>query len=156
MASEVTRSEPRRLVIGGPSVQKFRPLSAVLPMSAARSRHIPPHSFNIRPKNLKMSLAGPLPLRVVAPIRAVSASQPLCQRRRISQSTRAQPQRPALTARRRQNAPPIRIRVRNPLICQSELSTDSSFSTSTLHPPTPQYPTPTKPSVSTRMHPQPR
>ncbi|KAF2824365.1 hypothetical protein CC86DRAFT_354353 [Ophiobolus disseminans] len=55
-----------------------------------------------------MSLAGPLPLKAVAPFRAATASRPLCQRRRISQSTRAQPKRPSLTVRKQQTAPSIR------------------------------------------------
>jgi hypothetical protein len=150
MASEVTRSATRHWWTERPKV------STSECCVTHQCRSIAPYIHHIHStyvyKEFKMSLAGPLPLRVVAPIRAVSASQPLCQRRRISQSTRAQPQRPALTARRRQNAPPIRIRVRKPPINQNELSTDSSFSTSTPHRPTPQYPTPTRPSVSTRMH----
>ncbi|KAH3983196.1 hypothetical protein HBI56_148670 [Parastagonospora nodorum] len=55
-----------------------------------------------------MSLAGPMPLRAVAPLRAVSTSRPLCQRRRISTANRAQPKRPSVTVRRQQNAPSIR------------------------------------------------
>ena len=56
--------------------------------------------------NLKMSLAGPLPLKAVAPIRAIR-----CQRRCISQSTRPQSNRPSIPARtQRQKAPSIRVR----------------------------------------------
>jgi len=50
-----------------------------------------------------MSLTGPLPLKAVAPIRAVSASRPLtsqCQRRRITQSSRPPPKRPSVASRR--------------------------------------------------------
>lgn len=55
-----------------------------------------------------MSLSGPLPLKAIAPIRAVSTSRPLAQRRRISTSTRPHAQNLSPTARRPHNAPSIR------------------------------------------------
>jgi hypothetical protein len=125
----------RALCRGRPMMVRHRPvpakscrLSDYTPQVEADSGKQYQHPYSSHPRHFKMSFAGPMPLKAVAPIRiAGSRSFAKCQRRCIAtQAARTQSRRPSIAQKQQQhNAQSMRV-------CPSRLQSVPNLDTNML------------------------